>query len=235
MADINDIPYEDIEEFLLANNKNLKDNVYDKTLILLKDKEAIGHTTSIIEWMIAYNLLQNDINIPQYSIDEIDNMSQDEINKIAKLLTMKGNNTKNIKNILRYLHKLDDDIGSYQLISPEIRQRDKDLILSRLNSVPETKLLDITNYDYFFDENNSYLWENLKGQKSRTARRKPKTMRSGSGVTMKRFTRGIKEITTYELETEADDYNVIPGHPRLIVEKDKPEIYQKFDFIMNTD
>jgi len=108
--DIHDISYEDIEEFLLANNKNSKDknDAYDKALILLKDKKAIGHTTSIIEWMIAYNLFQSNINIPRYSVSEIDNMSRDDINKLAKLLTMKGNNLNNIKNILRFLHKLDE-------------------------------------------------------------------------------------------------------------------------------
>jgi len=110
MTSIYDISYDDITKFLLANNKNFKSDqdAYDKAFNLLKDKKAKGHTISIIEWMIAYNLLLNNVDIPYYSINDIDIMSQNEINKLAKLLTMKGNNRSNIKNILRYLHKLEE-------------------------------------------------------------------------------------------------------------------------------
>jgi len=111
MTDIYDIPLEEIKIFLLANNENFEDknDAYNKASILLKDKKAKGHTTSIIEWMIAYNLIQNNVNIPEYKINEIDDMSQEDIDKLSKILTMKGNNPKNIKNILRYLHKLDEN------------------------------------------------------------------------------------------------------------------------------
>ena len=112
MTSIYDIPYKDIKEFLLANNSRYvfenEDDAYDKALLLLKNKNSKGHTISIIEWMIAHNLLISKINIPNYDIDEIDKMSRIEINKLAKLLTMKGNNPNNIKNILRYLNKLGD-------------------------------------------------------------------------------------------------------------------------------
>lgn len=109
MTSIHDVPYEDIKIFLKANNKAFKDenNAYDKALILLKDKKAIGHTTSIIEWMMAHNLLIDKVDVPHYTTRKIDKMSQYDINQLAKLLTMQGNNRENIKNILRYLHKLD--------------------------------------------------------------------------------------------------------------------------------
>lgn len=129
MTSIYDIPYEDIKMFLEANNQlyDFKDkiNSYHKALELLKDKKSKGHAISVIEWMVAHNLLINNINIPYYTIDDIDHMSQKEINKLAKLLTMKGNNINNIKNILRYLHKLvDENI----ILLPEIN----DIILNRL-------------------------------------------------------------------------------------------------------
>ena len=110
MTSIYDIPYEDIKEFLLANNKtyNNKDDAYDKASILLKDKKAIGHTLSIIEWIIAHNLLKGKINVPNYTTLKIDKMSSFEINNLSKLLSMKGNDRGNIKNILKFLHKLDD-------------------------------------------------------------------------------------------------------------------------------
>ena len=48
---------------------------------------------------MAHNLVINNINISIYSTYEIDNMSQIKVNKLAKKLTMKGNNINNIKNI----------------------------------------------------------------------------------------------------------------------------------------
>jgi len=105
-----------------------EDDAYDKILILLKNKKAIGHTTRIIEWMIAHNLLVNKINIPYLTNDQIDNMTQTEINQLAKLLTMNGNNVNNIRNILRFLHKLDEENIT---LLPEIN----DIILNRLYEV----------------------------------------------------------------------------------------------------
>jgi len=123
-----------LKEFLVTNKRSFKnkDDAYDKALILLKDRKAIGHTNSIIEWLIAHNLFVRKVNIPNYSIYEIDNMSQNEINQLAKLLTMNGNNSENIKNILRYLHKLNDielDID----INQTILQNLDDLELSEIN------------------------------------------------------------------------------------------------------
>ena len=119
---------------------NLQD-AYDKAFNLLKDKKAKGHTISIIEWMIAYNLLTNNVDIPYYSINDIDNMSQNDINKLAKLLTMNGNNRSNIKNILRYLHKLEE----VTFLLPEVQ----DIILNNLTllELRDIKINNINAYD----------------------------------------------------------------------------------------
>ena len=108
MTSIHDIPYEDIQEFLKANKKSYKNenDAYNKVLILLKDRNAIGHTISIVEWMIAHNLIKNKVNIPNFTIYQIDNMHQFEIDELARLLTMNGNNREHIKNILSYMNKL---------------------------------------------------------------------------------------------------------------------------------
>lgn len=121
MTSIYDIPYEDIEIFLLANNKRHKNKneAYNIVLTLLKDKKAVGHTTSIIEWMIAYNLLVKKVNVPNFTIYQIDNMKQFQVDELAKLLTLNGNNRDNIKNILRYLGKLDELI-EHPDIKPQI-------------------------------------------------------------------------------------------------------------------
>lgn len=133
MSNIHDVPYKDIKIFLDANNQDYdsKDDAYDKVLILLKDKNAKGHTVSIIEWLIAHNLLTNEVKIPNYTVTAINNMTQYEINNLAKLLTMKGNNIENIKNILRYLHKLNE----VELITDI-----KGIILSKLGELEINKL-----------------------------------------------------------------------------------------------
>lgn len=77
-------------------------NIYDNLFELLKNKKTVGHTTNIIEWMIAYNLIKNNVNIRKYTIYEIDNMKQKEIDDLSKLLTMNSNNIENIKNILSF-------------------------------------------------------------------------------------------------------------------------------------
>ena len=132
MASIYDIPRKDIEIFLLANKKNVKGNNddYKSTQSLLKDNKSKGHTTSIVEWMIAHNLLLSKVNIPIYTTKEIDNMSQVQINKLSKLLTMKTNNIDSIKSILRYLDKLD-----------------KEFLLPEINSIILNNLYDIEKND----------------------------------------------------------------------------------------
>ena len=86
---------------------------------------------SIIEWIMAHNLLIKKVNIPNYTTDDIDSMSQKEINKLAKLLGMRGNNLNNIKNILKFLHKLDDENIT---LLPEINN----LILNTLYDIEKT-------------------------------------------------------------------------------------------------
>ena len=160
MSKVHDIPYEDVKEFLLANNANFKneDEAYDLILNLLKAKKSIGHTTSIIEWMMAHNLLINKIDIPNYSSYDIDNMSQVEINELTKLLTMKGNNRNNIKNILRYLDKLQDDQGNdhYEIIFTRVKDVDVKILLDlndyELNKICQTNkyINTLCNDDYFW-------------------------------------------------------------------------------------
>ena len=136
MSSIYDVPYEDVKSFLQANNVSFSNgnDSYNKALILLNDKKAIGHTISIIEWILAHNLLINKIVIPNYSLDEIDNMSQGQIDKLSKLLGMKRNNRDNIKHILKYLDKLDDEIQLLPEINNIILDLSNELIIKDLMS-----------------------------------------------------------------------------------------------------
>jgi hypothetical protein len=109
MTSIYDIPYEDIKFFISNNNVIIpsdKNSAYKLALSLIEDPNSKGHTRSIVEWIIAYNLIQNNVDIPTYTINEIDNIDEKEINKLARMLTMKTNNVSSIKNILNYMGKL---------------------------------------------------------------------------------------------------------------------------------
>jgi len=141
MTSVYDIPVDDVRKFLLSNNKNfdLETDGYQTALSLFKDKNVKGHTTSIIEWMIAHNLLVNNVDIPYYSSYEIDIMNQEEINKLAKRLTMKGNNRNNIKNILKYLNKLDEK----ELLLPELTN----IIFNNLNQL-DLRDIDVSKLKY---------------------------------------------------------------------------------------
>lgn len=113
MTSINDIPNEDIEKFLDANNLKIpmnRDDAYDIAFKLFKSRNSVGHTKSIIEWMKAYNLIKNKVNIKNYTLADLNNMNQNQLDNLAKTLTMNGNNLESIKQILRYLHKLDETV-----------------------------------------------------------------------------------------------------------------------------
>jgi len=161
MTSIRDIPYKDIEIFLIANKKTFRgeNDAYDKAKQLLKDENMEGHTDNILEWIIAYNLLKSKVNIPNYTLYEIDKMSQNELNQLAKLLTMKGNDTENIKNILRFLHKLDDtvDINTNQILTIA-GEEIFNIILSNMDNRTINKM-NINKYSTLALENQDF-WKN---------------------------------------------------------------------------
>lgn len=109
--DIRDVPYTDIISFLEDNKISVpKDRakVYDKVLTSLS-KNWEHYPISIVEWITAQNLLRTEVNIPVYTKSQIDNLNKNEIEQLAKLLTMKSNDINHIINILKYLHKLIPD------------------------------------------------------------------------------------------------------------------------------
>ena len=109
--------------------------------------------------MIAYNLLINKINIPKYSIYEIDFSSKDEISQLSNSLTMKGNNINNVKNILRYLGKLEERIA----FIPEINN----IIADKYYKLLELDILssNLCNVIKIFKNNRilrRFLYDNMK-------------------------------------------------------------------------
>ena len=111
MTSIKQIPYEDIEILLLDNGIDIINDMdlnYELAYEILHDKNANIRIVSIVEWMIAHNLIVRNKKIPLYNKYDIINMPYRERKNLALKLTMKAENTDNIINILRYLGKLDE-------------------------------------------------------------------------------------------------------------------------------
>jgi len=107
MTDIKDINHDDIREFLLTNNIEVtkNDQDYDDAFRLMKDPNSVK-LIPIVEWMMAYNLMIKKVNIDDYEINNLINLSLEEQDKLAKKLGMRSNSIDNIINILYYLHKI---------------------------------------------------------------------------------------------------------------------------------
>jgi hypothetical protein len=100
---------------------------------------------NILLWILAYNALQNNAIAKDkiYTTKELYNLSEFEINKLAKSLGMKKNNIDNIQEILLYMGKLhgDLDFGNKQhkdLWETLLLNSDFDGVISLLKSDPNT-------------------------------------------------------------------------------------------------
>jgi hypothetical protein len=117
MTDIKDINHDDIKEFLTLNNIKVSndENDYNKAFKLMKNPNIKVEPTSIVEWMMAYNLIIKKIKISDYTINDLMNFSISERDKLAKKLGMMSNNVINIINILHYLHKIHLFVGQLKI------------------------------------------------------------------------------------------------------------------------
>lgn len=120
MTSITDIPFDDIKDFLLQNDIKIpinKEKAYNIAKDLIINNKAKYYPDSIIDWIIAYNFSQSAIEIPVYTLTEINTMSQEELDDLATILQSDNNSKESIINILSYLHKLQ----SFHLLSDEIK------------------------------------------------------------------------------------------------------------------
>lgn len=112
MTDIYDINIDDIKLFLIANNEDVPindDESYELAWELMQNPNSKFIPNSIIEFMMAYNNILKKTKISLYSINEIKQLSDIELRKLATSLSMKGTNINNVINILRYMDKLTDE------------------------------------------------------------------------------------------------------------------------------
>jgi hypothetical protein len=124
MTDIHDIPFIDINIFISINGidiNNIK-YIYDLAFKLMKDPTTSYKNVpiSIIQWMKAHNLLINNVDVPNYTLNEIEQLDTEELSDLARLLTMKTTNIDSVINILTYMDKLyDDDIVLNNIVFPK--------------------------------------------------------------------------------------------------------------------
>lgn len=121
MTDIKDISYNDIKEFLTLNNIEIsnKDDDYTKAFTLMKKPNITVEPSSIIEWMMAYNLKIKNVKFPDYSITDLINLLIIERNKLSKKIGMISSNITNITSILKYLNKIHLKIGNLKVSNNE--------------------------------------------------------------------------------------------------------------------
>jgi len=129
MTSITDIPIHDAKLFLSKNDLKIPIND-DKIYSHLKDiiqsgREIKYYPDSIIDWMIASNLVTDNKNIYRYKEEEINSLSYDELKDLAHILELDYNQFKNkialqnsVVNILFYLGKLDRIKRNYFELTP---------------------------------------------------------------------------------------------------------------------
>jgi hypothetical protein len=119
MTSIYQIPYEDIELFLLTNDIDVssdKDLNYNIAVSIIDDPNANFEINSISNWMIAHNLIELDIEIPMYKKSDVLKMNYIKLKELSLSLLMKDAELDNILNVLNYINKLDDDMSEKVIV-----------------------------------------------------------------------------------------------------------------------
>lgn len=124
MAKISDLKINDLRKFLQENRIygiNVASDIYDAAFDLMKKKDTSYDDVdiSIIEWMLAYNVLQQKIDIPSYTKNQIKNLNQKDYDNLAKSLGLTKNNMDNVVSILKFMHKLKESELDFE-IAPDL-------------------------------------------------------------------------------------------------------------------
>lgn len=114
MTSIYDIPIYDIKLFLIENrigSPKDENKAYDEAFKLMGKLNTSFNNVpiSISEWILAHNVITKNTDVPTYSLNDLEEMNNQELSRLSKLLGMKSTNLKNIINILRYAGKLDEE------------------------------------------------------------------------------------------------------------------------------
>jgi len=158
MTSIYQIEFDDIKEFLKCNNRSYKNRNHAYTIALnLLRNNNLNYTAKILDYITARSLYINNINIPKYSLYEINLASQEEINSLSDSLNVK--NIDSVKNVLKYLGKLEERIT----FLPEINK----LIMEKYTQLLQNDILssDLCNIVKIFRDHRflrGFIYDNIK-------------------------------------------------------------------------
>jgi len=147
MADIHDLDLDHLKKFLVQNGifvPKERERIYEKAFDLMNQKITLYDDAdiSIVQWLLAYNALKNNVVNRRYTESEINNLSKGELDKLAKKLGMKGNNIDNILTILRFMNKL------YTKVEKETITGIYDIDKILLQTIDPEELNNLTVNDY---------------------------------------------------------------------------------------
>ena len=114
--DITLIPFDDIRLYL-ANNTifipKSRIKAYDTAKYLLDVGNVNGATDAILDWLIAKDIISQNIRLPQYTLSFISNASKDDLLELSFELGLDVIDKQRIIRILSYLGVLMNDVGGY--------------------------------------------------------------------------------------------------------------------------
>lgn len=113
MTDIYDISLDDLKEFVLINIGGIpvtESVIYFHALQLMKKDSTIFQPKSINEWKIAYDAINKKVIIHDYTVAQTKKFYHTELQRIAKILDTKITDHNHIINILKYMHKIKEDM-----------------------------------------------------------------------------------------------------------------------------
>lgn len=163
MTSIKDIPIADIKLFLEKNNIHFNKNAaYDEAWKLLKKgTDFTTYGNNIIAWLKAYNLLRSKANIKEYSERDINKMSINDKESLAKLLNLHPDETLYIVTVLKYMSKLKKDEIN-KICDEDVILRAIDHYGKRIMRIPIIQLEREYGSNAFNSEYLEDSWDNLR-------------------------------------------------------------------------
>ena len=125
MTSFTAIPLSDIHLFLSSNNIHISQNTnenYVSAWNLIQNGQGREAPLSIVDWLIAYNLSNQQVKLPVISLLSIINAQPDDPNltNLANILTLNDVNKERIISILHYLNVLDTEMLVYDKIPDDL-------------------------------------------------------------------------------------------------------------------
>jgi alpha-tubulin suppressor-like RCC1 family protein len=132
MNSLTTIPFDDLLSFLSSHyipitnyDSTNKSQVYESALQIIrseqgKNNHVISAPISVIDWIIADNLLSTNISINRFTTSSILLSSNDLLLELAKILSLNHVNKERILRILGYLNLLDNDTSIFDTLPDDI-------------------------------------------------------------------------------------------------------------------